>query len=429
MSDKMKKIIIGGCISLGVAILSVFLFQQWRVYAEAVELVDQYEEITFPNIYLNGEDVSNMSEVEIEEVIRQQKELFLKREVVVKVDKEEFKTTLKEFEPTFSTEAEVLAEQLIAIGKDLSLLEQATQINEPLRYDFSYTYTVDEDKVKDFVSKIEEEVYVEKKEPTFTMTSYGKFKVEEGAKGYSLNAEGLYNELNQQLDKQLSEPVAIKMEPTVEEQAVDPKLLKSINSVVSTYTSSYNPGIARAQNVILGANKISNTLLMPGDEFSFEQKVSPVNAANGYVNATIFLNGEATDGIGGGICQISSTLYIATLRAGIIPTERRNHSLPVNYVPLGLDATMAENYIDYKFVNTLDYPVYINSYANNGRITVEFWSNEDALNGITYDPKSYVYNDGLAADSTLYGYDKAGNLVYEKFLHTSRYKPYKVAGE
>ncbi len=432
MSDKAKKFTLIGVAMGAILLVSLtgsFLYQKWCTYQEAVLLVQGYEDKTFPNIYLNGHDMSNKTEAEISAVIENEISSFLAREIQIKIDDKTYDLTLQEFEPTFSNNAKDFANQMVQIGKDLSILEQATQIQEPLRYDFSLSYEVSDDAVKTFVADIEEELFVKRQEPQFRMVGYGKFEVTEGSPGYSVNGENLFQELKSQLQLMSHDAVQISMERTEELQQTDPNLLKSVNAKISSYSSSYDPTIARAQNVILGANKISNTLLMPGDQFSFQQKVSPVTAANGYVGATIFLNGAATDGIGGGICQISSTLYGTTLRAGIIPTERRNHSLPVGYVPAGEDATMAENYIDYKFVNTLDYPIYIYSYAKDGRVTIEFWSNQNALKGITYRPHStsFAHGEGTAADTWLYGYDGNGNTVYEKYLHRSIYKPYKVA--
>lgn len=115
-------------------------------------------------------------------------------------------------------------------------------------------------------------------------------------------------------------------------------------------------------------------------------------------------------------------MYNAQLKAGIVATERQNHSLPVRYVPLGQDATIADNVIDLKFINTHEYPILIFTYANYGSLTVEFWSNSMALNGITYKPKTVIYDGGLKADTTLYGYNAEGEVVYEQFLHTSVYK-------
>ena len=83
---------------------------------------------------------------------------------------------------------------------------------------------------------------------------------------------------------------------------------------------------------------------------------------------------------------------------------------------------MYEGSIDYKFENTLDSPIYIEAKAKDGVLEISFWSNESALNGVRYEPQTIISSDGLRADTTLYGYDEEGNLVYEKFLHTSYYR-------
>ena len=115
-------------------------------------------------------------------------------------------------------------------------------------------------------------------------------------------------------------------------------------------------------------------------------------------------------------------MYNDKLKEGIIANERRNNSWKVSYVQLGKDATMEDNEIDLKFINTLEYPIYIHTYAQYGSLTVEIWSNSEALHGITYRPKTIIYDGGLKADTTLYGYNADGEVVYEQFLHTSVYK-------
>ena len=159
---------------------------------------------------------------------------------------------------------------------------------------------------------------------------------------------------------------------------------------------------------------------MPGDEFSYEKAMGDITLEAGFFYAPVISNGELKNGIGGGVCQVSSTLYNTQLKAGILPTERRNHSKAVSYVPRGLDATLATGSIDYKFKNDYDYPIVINTSAENGKLTIEFWSNRKALKGITYEARGYAR--GNIANTYLYGYDKDGNKVYEKHIDTSIYR-------
>lgn len=258
----------------------------------------------------------------------------------------------------------------------------------------------------------------------------GQFLETEGVSGKEISKERIREGLQKTIDDENEGPLEIFLEKEVVAPSRDRTLLQTVDSRIAGY-SSYFPlsQAGRTENVRIAASRINGTLLMPGDEFSYADKVSPVIGEAGYKYATIFMNGHPVSGIGGGICQVSSTMYNTQLRAGIRATERANHSLIVDYVPRGQDATIAEDYIDYRFINTLDYPLYIRAVTYGGTLTVEFWSHKDALGGITYLPRTTFKGltpDGYRKfDTTLYGYNKKGGLIYEEYLHRSFYKQKK----
>ena len=128
--------------------------------------------------------------------------------------------------------------------------------------------------------------------------------------------------------------------------------------------------IPRATNVALAAQRINGTVVQPGGSFSFSNTILPRTSANGYVTAPIYVSGKKGTGTGGGVCQVSSTLYAAMVYAGLPATERHAHSLPVDYLPAGLDATIAGSYLDLKFTNTFSQPLLIQASANGGTLTV-----------------------------------------------------------
>jgi vancomycin resistance protein YoaR len=130
--------------------------------------------------------------------------------------------------------------------------------------------------------------------------------------------------------------------------------------VISSYSSNFATSTAaRASNVILTAERINGAVLMPGDVFSYDSKIGRRTAENGYREAGVYVGNKVESGIGGGICQTSSTLYSAALYANLEIVSRTSHSLPVSYVPAGQDATIAEGYIDLKIKNNYDFPVKI----------------------------------------------------------------------
>ena len=123
------------------------------------------------------------------------------------------------------------------------------------------------------------------------------------------------------------------------------------NELIATHTTYYDASEKRAKNVELAASRINGTILAPGKKFSFSTSVGTRTIANGYVNGPSFAGGKEVESIGGGICQVSSNLYVTLLLAGIEPDEHHYHGLAVDYVPIGLDAAIAEGYWDLRFTN------------------------------------------------------------------------------
>ena len=144
----------------------------------------------------------------------------------------------------------------------------------------------------------------------------------------------------------------------------------SPGNVIGIYATKYDAKIPRANNVAVAASRINGVVVRKGESFSFNETILPRTTANGYVNAPIFINKQHGMGIGGGVCQVSSTLYAAMLSAGLPATERHPHSLKVPYIPEGMDATIAGNSLDLKFTNTFDYAIVIGASADNGTLTV-----------------------------------------------------------
>ena len=146
---------------------------------------------------------------------------------------------------------------------------------------------------------------------------------------------------------------------------------KLFNSTLASYSTTYSTGaVNRASNVALAASKINGTVLKPGDTFSYNETIGDTTLANGYKVAPVFENGKTSQGVGGGVCQVSSTLYSAVLYADLKVVERRNHSLTVAYVPKGQDATVSYGAIDFKFANDTEYPIKIAASTGGGTVTV-----------------------------------------------------------
>ena len=145
------------------------------------------------------------------------------------------------------------------------------------------------------------------------------------------------------------------------------------NSVtIGSYTTEFDSiKSARGQNIKLAAEKIDKVIILPGQEFSFNKAVGPSTEKRGFKLAKVFINGEEHEGFGGGICQVSSTLYNAVMEAGLSISERHEHSKDVKYVPEGKDATASYGGVDFKFHNDSYYPIVIRAKTDGNKVTVD----------------------------------------------------------
>ena len=153
--------------------------------------------------------------------------------------------------------------------------------------------------------------------------------------------------------------------------------------VLGTYTTYFNANVTgRSKNVALAASKINGTILNSGDVFSYNDTVGRASSANGFAMATVYTSEGTQQGVGGGICQVSSTLYNAVLYADLKIVNRKHHSYTVSYVKPGLDATVSYGSIDFKFKNDTNGPVKISAYTNNGALTVTIYGKKQNGNKI-----------------------------------------------
>ncbi len=146
--------------------------------------------------------------------------------------------------------------------------------------------------------------------------------------------------------------------------------LAKITDFISSYTT-HHPKLMydRNQNIATAAETINGTVLLPGEEFSFNKVVGKRTTAKGYKQAMVFKDGKDSVGIGGGICQVSTTLYNTVLLGGLQIVERQNHSMPVGYIKLGRDATVDWGEIDFKFRNSSSAPIAICAQVHSGSLT------------------------------------------------------------
>jgi len=219
-----------------------------------------------------------------------------------------------------------------------------------------------------------------------------------------------------------------------------------ITTLMARFTTRFDPGLAaRSHNIVLAAGIIDGTLVPPGGRFSFNGTVGPRTQERGFEKALVIQDDAFVPGLGGGVCQVSSTLYRAVLAAGLEVVERHNHSLPVAYIPLGLDATVSYGGQDLVFVNnTSHYVLLTMQVSQDGELTARVFggtspvpvSFETVTTEVEAPPVRYLPDPSLGpgqlkvVDKGQYGRTVETYAVYpdgrRRLVSVSRYRPLPV---
>lgn len=372
---------------------------------------------------------------------------------------EAYVETLKEVEITLlaaqDQEVKVTAEELGIAWKNPELVTEALEIGKHGNVIERYKILMDlEHKNKVFEIELDFDIqaissiltekcakYDRKAVNVSLKRTNGQFEIVEGHAGYMLDVETsidkVYDYLTGEWDHN---SCRIALDVQTDEPKGSEEELTQVKDILGSYTTSYSTsGSSRSANVKNGADLINGITLYPGEEFSTYEAVSPFTQANGYYMAGSYLNGKVVDSLGGGICQVSTTLYNAVLNAELEVTERHNHSMIVSYVDPSADAAIAESAgKDFRFVNNTEYPVYIESYTENKKITFNIYGKENraANRQVRYEsevlevlnpPADLIYADAaqpigyIVKDSAHIGYKaKLWKVVTENGVEVSR---------
>ena len=270
-------------------------------------------------------------------------------------------------------------EEIRKIGNEGTLISQYTQLADVREKKAAYevTFSYDEEKLKEELTEAAESFNADVKEASLVRHS-GEFILTESAVGRKVDVDKTVSEAEKALaegwDHQ-SVTIEVTAEETQPEHTTEE--LAVIKDKLGSYSTEYwGSSDNRIANIANGARLIDETILYPGETFSFLKHVEPFSGANGYYEATGYAGGKVVPSIGGGICQVSTTLYNAVLRAELEVTQRSCHGLTVSYVPLAADATVSEGSVDFQFKNNLKDPIYIEAYTYEGSIYVSIYGKE-----------------------------------------------------
>lgn len=373
-----RRVLIIGGITL-VAVLAVFLIGYFSMKSAVNKVA---KDTIWDNISIDGVDVSGMDAEAVKEALEAKVTGYQAKEITLIADETETVVTLGELGFDIANVDELIQEA-VSYGKEGSVWSRYQKMkdlkNEAV--EIEATYSIDSETVKTTVAEKIPHLDDEAQNATIKREN-GAFVVIEGRSGKKIDVEESTKVIEDYFNAEW-EPKAeeiITLVTVVDEPDIKAEDLKQVKDVLGTFSTSFSSGSNRGKNIAHAASLINGTVLMPGEEMSASDAMGSRTAENGYLEAGSYLNGTTVQTYGGGVCQVSTTLYNAVILAELEITERWAHSMSVDYVKPSMDAAISEGYKDLKFKNNTDAPVYIEGYTSGGTITFTVYgknSNEE----------------------------------------------------
>lgn len=414
----------------------VFVKGQWDAKTEAalreqqLQEVDRHRNTSYGNKKLGNVDLSQLTAEEITGKLKEELAEYQNRKAVLTVNDQEYTYSMKKFKEKYCYlgsdgqkfavgEEEKLAKYLVDMDKDLDPWEQYGILSgqkQATSYTVSIQTKANKKQVGQIVKKLADKYHIPVKNSHIKKGG----QITGTAPGRVLKTKELKKDLLSYLNENNKEDYQEAYETEKVKPTWFPKDLKKVDTVISSFTTSFVSTTSRGHNIQVGASRINGICLLPGEKASFDQIVHDSSDGQQFREAGSYLNGQTVQTKGGGICQISTTAYNALLRAGILPTKRYPHSMPVHYVPLGLDAAISEGVKDLEVTNTLDVPIVIKMFTKGNSLTAQVISYQGALKGMTYQPRAVVLSS-TRARAYLDTYKK-GKRISSLLLHSDSYR-------
>lgn len=330
-------------------------------------------------VYLGEVNVSGLSLEEAGLALEEYTQILGTNVLTLQIDENQVQVPLGDL--GLSCANQEVVEEALGLGKSGDIIKRFKETKQLERSNrvFDLMWTVDPELVSQVVESECVKFDVAAKDAGLTRSN-GSFNVIPGVTGVKLNVNGSKQAVIDFIENQW----ALESNPTVAllaevdvPKGTDEELAK-VKDLLGTFTTSYSTsGASRSKNVSNGTRLINGIVMYPGDVFSAYEVVNPFTEENGYAMAGSYLNGKVVDSLGGGICQVTTTLYNAVLLAELEIVERANHSMIVTYVDPAADAAIAGTYKDFKFSNNTNAPIYIEGITTSDKkVTFNIYGEE-----------------------------------------------------
>ena len=335
------------------------------------------KENTIPQgIFVGGSSLGGMTEAEAKEEIQAYVDSLAARPVILKVDGEAVETTAGELGLSWENPEAVQEAAGHAVTGNLVQQYMGLKDLEKEPVEIPLETAVNEESLAALVAERCQGLTAEPQNAAITRVD-GRFEITPEVVGMAVDTQATKAALDEALAGEGTDSITVEAVLTQQEPEITEEDLATIGDVLGTFSTDFSSsGSARSKNLSTGAGKINGHVLMPGETLSGYECMHPFTEANGYYAAASYENGQVVDSIGGGVCQIATTLYNAALQAELEITQRQNHSMIVTYVKPSMDAAIAGTVKDIKVTNNYSTPIYVEGYTEGRTLTFTFYGKE-----------------------------------------------------
>ena len=373
-----------------------------------------------PGVEVDGVDLSGQTETEAVGTLRSHLASVGKTPVSFVVGGITTELTLNDLGVGYKdATAQELASEAFRYGKKGGALKRFFSLRKARKKgkDFDVLYAVDDTKA---VAKLEEDL------PAFSGAAVNAsiehtadgFRITEGKEGVVLDEKATIDLLNESLNTDWDgNELVIEAASKVDMPKITAEMLSPITDKMGSYTTDYGGGDARSINIECATSHLNGLIVLPGEEISVNAQMEPYTEENGYVAAGSYENGKVVDTMGGGICQVSTTLYNALIYSELEITERYPHSLTVSYIDPSRDAAIADDVKDLKFRNNTDAPILIEGSVSGGYVTFTVYGHDTRDPNRRVEFETETYNVEVAETIYKGTADPVGYMMTTNFGH------------
>ena len=379
---------------------------------------DDFSGKIYKNIYIEELNIGKMKINEAKDVVN---EKYLLKPIYIKYEDKIWCINPEDIELSYNINEAIKNAYLYTRNDNkLENIKRKCSLELNKEYNIKLNVTYNESKLSEQLSYIQRDINKQVKQATIEISDNGQMIATKSTEGLEVDIislkEQIYNMITIKDIKNINLPVRI-INPTI-----TTKQVKSINTILGQFSTSFNEYSSRGTNIYIAAKSTSDILIMPGDTFSYNKSTGARTWSNGYKTAKVIVNGKYVNGEGGGVCQVSTTIYNAALISGLEIQEVHNHTYPSHYVPKGRDAAVSYGYIDLKFKNNFAHPIYIKNIVSNGAITSKIYGCSQDREKLYIRTQESHEKDKIIVKTYRVFLGEENNKIREELVSENKYK-------